>query len=143
MSDILIVDDNALNLDVVSAVLTAMGHKTNTVNSGRKAVDMVKTRKFDLVLMDLQMPDMNGVQATEAIRRLPPPRNSVPIVGLSASTSEQDSAVALAAGMDSFLSKPLSRPKLEAVLRRLHCAVPAGATGPTPEASQGASAHQA
>lgn len=141
--DILIVDDNALNLDVVSAVLAAMGHKATTVTGGRKAVEMVKTHKFDLVLMDLQMPDMNGVQATEAIRRLPPPRNSVPIVGLSASTSDQDSAVALAAGMDSFLSKPLSRPKLEAVLRRLHCAIPAGATGPAPETCQGASAHQA
>ena len=118
--DILIVDDNVMNLDVVSAVLGAMGHKATTADGGIKAIEMVKAHRFDLVLMDLQMPDLNGVQATEAIRRLPSPCNAVPIVGLSASSGEKDSAVALAAGMDFFLSKPLSRAKLATVLRRLH-----------------------
>jgi CheY-like chemotaxis protein len=109
---ILVADDNPTNRVVASRVLERNGHSILAVEDGRAAVAAVQAEKFDLVLMDMMMPELDGLAATSEIRALPAPLCHLPIVGLTANTSAEDIAACLAAGMNAVATKPISAAKL-------------------------------
>jgi PAS domain S-box-containing protein len=111
---ILVVDDNATNQIVVKGMLEQDGHTTVLAHDGAEAVAAVKASRFDLLFMDMQMPIMDGLEATRRIRDLAPPIGDVPIVALTANAMSQDIDRCLEAGMNDHLAKPIDRD----VLRR-------------------------
>ena len=118
-NDVLLVEDNPVNQQVAQAMLAKLGMQMTLANDGQEALDLVKARDFDLILMDCQMPVMDGYEATSAIRRLPEGRGEyLPIVALTANALQGDRQKCLQAGMDDFLSKPYSLVQLQAVLSR-------------------------
>jgi two-component system, sensor histidine kinase len=112
---ILLVEDLPANQMLVVHVLNRRGHSVEVANNGRQAVELASQRPFDLVLMDLQMPDMDGFEATAAIRALPTVAR-IPIVALTAHALPADRDRCLAAGMDDYLAKPLDVRKLVQVV---------------------------
>ncbi len=117
---ILLAEDNAINRKVALKTLERLGYRAEAVDDGQAAVDALATRHFDLVLMDVQMPVMDGVAATRRIREKASPvlDHEVPIVALTAHAMADDRAVCLAAGMNDYLSKPIQPDKLAAVIAR-------------------------
>ncbi len=115
---VLVAEDNAVNQAVITRMLATKGCDIALAVNGREAVDMVRAGNFDLVLMDLMMPEMDGLEATQVIRREEAGTRRVPIVAVSAAASEADRVRCLAAGMDDFLSKPMSLDDLSRVLGR-------------------------
>ncbi len=106
--NVLVADDTLANQKVVKAVLTKRGHHVQLADNGRQAVEQLQLQPFDVVLMDAQMPAMNGLEATSAIRRLPDARRAkVPIIAMTAHAMSEDRQRCLAAGMDDYLSKPI------------------------------------
>ncbi len=128
---VLVADDNRTNQLLVAVLLRAAGHMVDLVTNGREAVEAVQRTRYDLVLMDVQMPVMDGVQATRRIRALPPPANVVPIVALTADAVSGAEDRYRGAGMDAYLSKPLSPDTLvgtlDAILRGEWRAAPGSA----------------
>ena len=115
--DILIAEDVALNQELLCALLAARGHRVDIVGDGSEAVMAVETASYDLVLMDLQMPHIDGISAACMIRGLDKPSRFVPIVAVTAAAVREQSAAAFAAGMDAVLTKPLSIAELDELLR--------------------------
>ena len=114
---VLLVEDNPINQGVAKAMLAKLGLKWTLANHGGEAVDQVRAGNFDLVLMDCQMPVMDGYEATAAIRALPDGRGaSLPIVALTANAMQGDDRICLDAGMNGFLAKPYSLTALRGVL---------------------------
>jgi signal transduction histidine kinase/CheY-like chemotaxis protein len=113
---VLVADDNRINQRLVTALLEAAGHAVDVVTNGREAVEAVLRASYDVVLMDVQMPVMDGVKATRRIRALPPPANAVPIIALTADAVSGAEERYRGAGMDAYLSKPLSPDTLVATL---------------------------
>ena len=104
--NILVVDDDLVNRTMALAMLEKIGFTAQSASSGQEAIDMLSLNHFDIVLMDMQMPGMNGVQATQAIRRHECIRQPH-IIALTANAYESDRQLCLQSGMDDFLSKPL------------------------------------
>jgi CheY-like chemotaxis protein len=123
---VLLVEDNRVNRTIAVRLLEKMGVEAKVAENGREALDAVAREDFDLVLMDCQMPVMDGYDATEEIRaREGATGRRVPIVALTASVRERDRERCLAVGMDDFLSKPFTVDQLRAsVLRWLGDATP-------------------
>ena len=117
--NVLVADDNRVNQRLVAALLQAVGHSAQIVSNGREAVEAVMRGGFDVVLMDVQMPVMDGVKATRRIRALPPPANAVPIVALTADAVTGAEERYRGAGMDAYLSKPLSPDTLATTLEAI------------------------
>jgi len=115
---ILLAEDNLVNQKVVIQLLVKGGHRVTAVANGREAIEAAANGGFDIVLMDMQMPEMDGLEAAQAIRRLPPPAGTVPIIALTANAMQDSVERCLAAGMDDHLSKPVNRTRLERVLAR-------------------------
>ncbi len=113
---VLVVDDDKVNRKVAMALLANLGCQTDAVSSGREAVKAVKSVPYDLVLMDCQMPEMDGFKATRLIRSQEPAGVHIPIVALTAAAMQGDRENCLAAGMDHYLSKPIDIAKLREVL---------------------------
>ena len=109
---ILIVDDNATNRVVAQALCEMFGCTSETAEDGVEAVEAVQERPFDLVLMDIKMPRMDGVQATEAIRALPGPVSRIPIVALTANADPEDARRYLSIGMAAVVEKPIKPERL-------------------------------
>ena len=122
---ILLAEDNPVNQKVACTILGKAGHKVVVASDGRAAVDLARMQDFDLVLMDCQMPEMDGFAATRAIRALPAPRGEVPILALTANAMSDDRELAQACGMNDYVVKPV-RPTvlLEAVERWCERAAP-------------------
>src|SRR2546426_9937111 len=112
---ILLAEDNLVNQQVAVAMLLKRGHTVDTVNNGREAVAAVRRRAYDVVLMDIQMPEMDGVEATAAIRSLPHGKD-LPIVALTAHALSGERENCLARGMTGYLAKPFKAHELFAVL---------------------------
>lgn len=123
---ILVVDDVEVNRQLLGHVLSRAGHAVSFAFDGQQAVDQVREGRFDVVLMDVQMPVMDGVEATRRIRRLGAGHATVPILGLTANVMAHERESYLAAGMDACLTKPIAWPELWAALSS-HGRVPAPA----------------
>ncbi|MFO0977191.1 MAG: response regulator [Planctomycetaceae bacterium] len=122
---ILVAEDYEINQVVVREFLTRFGFECQLVSNGQEAVEKATTRQYDLVLMDCQMPEMDGFQATEEIRRfelssrgLSRSGARLPVIALTANAISGDREVCLASGMDDYLSKPINKNALLEVLRK-------------------------
>ena len=103
---ILLVEDNKINQKVATNFLSKWGVQTDIADNGQIAVDMVQRKAYDVVLMDLQMPVMNGIEATKAIRQLRGNYTYLPILALTASAVLEIKDQARVAGLDDFITKP-------------------------------------
>ncbi len=114
---ILVAEDVELNQYLVRHIMESWGFKVDVVNNGREAVEKIQENNYDLVLMDIQMPEMDGMEATRAIRQLSDPvKAAIPVVALTANALKGDSEKYLAAGMNDFLPKPFNEQKLFLVI---------------------------
>jgi CheY-like chemotaxis protein len=113
---LLVAEDNEVNREVLAAMIGVLGHEVTFAADGQAALDAAREREFDLVLMDLHMPRMDGLDATRAIRALPGAAAAVPIVALTADAFEETRGRCAAAGMNGLLSKPVSMGELAQVL---------------------------
>lgn len=116
---ILVVEDNAINRQVAEAMLAREGHIVACATNGQEGIDMARDGDYDLILMDISMPVMDGLEATRHIRKSKGKSASVPVIALSANVLPQDKDRFLAAGMDAFLGKPLRQEDLRAALAAL------------------------
>ncbi|MDP9103558.1 MAG: response regulator [Pseudomonadota bacterium] len=116
---VLIVDDNATNRMVAGALCEMFGCTTQTAEDGVEAVEAARATRFDLILMDIKMPRMDGIEATRAIRRLPGVLGRVPIVALTANGDADAAKVYLANGMDAVVEKPIKPDSLLETLQRV------------------------
>jgi CheY-like chemotaxis protein len=103
---ILLAEDNKVNQQYASVILASAGHSVELAANGRLAVDALGRSDFDVVLMDIQMPELDGVEATRQIRALPGPKGRVPIIAVTAYAMAGAREEYLAAGMDDYISKP-------------------------------------
>lgn len=129
---LLLVDDSRTNRMLALSILQRMGYRVDAVDSGEAAVAAVGQGDYRAVLMDVWMPEMDGLMATAAIRALPAPACDIPIIAMTADSDDEDRRRCLAAGMNDYLSKPIDRKILAVVLAR--------ATGQSDDGSQTAQA---
>jgi signal transduction histidine kinase/ActR/RegA family two-component response regulator len=117
---LLLVEDNFVNQRVALYMLNKLGHRVDVARHGREAVDMLSKSRYDLVLMDCQMPEMDGFEATKIIRDLKSTvlDHEVPVVAMTANAFPEDRARALAGGMNDFLAKPVDRSVLAGMLAK-------------------------
>ena len=121
---VLLAEDGAINQQVAVRLLEERGHSVVVVNNGRAAVEQVAAQSFDVVLMDVQMPEMDGLEATAAIRRAEAQTGGhVPIVAMTAHAMKGDRDRFLAAGMDGYVAKPVRPHELYAAVEGLHSAL--------------------
>ena len=124
---ILLAEDNEINQRVAVTILKKWGHQVDTARNGNEAVDALRQHSYDLVLMDIQMPEMDGMEATRAIRQLEGEAARVPILAMTANAMQGDRERFLAAGMDDYIAKPIDRDTLFEVLQRYASPLPAPA----------------
>ncbi|HEY4040824.1 MAG TPA: response regulator [Rhodopila sp.] len=115
---VLVVDDVSVNRHLAVAMLTTAGHVVEVAADGLGAIEMIKSADYDLVLMDVQMPKMNGVAATAAIRGLPGAKSAVPIIAMTANAMEGDRENLIAAGMNGYISQPFTLVQLTELVNR-------------------------
>jgi two-component system, sensor histidine kinase and response regulator len=113
---ILLAEDNLVNQRVAMTMLGKMGHGVTLATTGLEALEQWRQSDFDLILMDVQMPEMTGLEATKQIRREEAMGTHVPIVAMTASAMSEDRDRCLAAGMDDFISKPVSSKVIEQII---------------------------
>ena len=118
MSTVLIVEDNDKNMKLARDVLQAKGFQTLEAVSGEEGVKLAKEKKPDLVLMDIQLPGINGIEAFKQIRGDAATR-SIPVIALTASVTPTDRSAITAAGFDAFLGKPINLKEFVETVRRL------------------------
>ena len=116
--DVLVAEDNQVNQQVIAAILGRQGHRVEIVGNGVEALEALRRRSYDALLMDVQMPEMDGVTAAAAIRRLDGPASRIPIIALTANAMKGDRDRYLDAGMNDYVSKPISERLLFAALER-------------------------
>ncbi|MEN6542727.1 response regulator [Parvibaculum sp.] len=104
--NVLLAEDQAVNQKLVGAVIERLGHRLTIANNGAEAVRALHAGRFDLVLMDIQMPEVDGILATKIIRSVDEPWRTIPIIALTAHSTERHRQSYLAAGMDGFVAKP-------------------------------------
>jgi PAS domain S-box-containing protein len=115
---ILVAEDNDVNQKVISAMLSRSGHRIDIVGNGIEAVSTLIRGSYDLVLMDVQMPEMDGVTATRRIRELDGPQSEIPIIALTANAMKGDEQKYREAGMNDYVTKPIESEKLAAAMQR-------------------------
>ncbi len=114
---LLLVEDNAVNQSLATAILKKAGHNVEVAADGVEAVNAVRSRKLDAVLMDIQMPEMDGLEATRRIRKLDDPEQAnIYIIAMTANALMGDRDTCLSAGMNDYLPKPIDQKKLLAAL---------------------------
>ena len=132
---ILLAEDNKINQQYATVVLNRAGYHVTIAENGKQAVEAVRNADFDLVLMDIQMPGMDGVEATRHIRGLAAPKNAVPVFAMTAHAMRGVSEEYLSAGMNDYITNPFQPAQLLAKLERLAESLPAEAVD---EPGQGA-----
>jgi two-component system sensor histidine kinase/response regulator len=115
---ILLAEDNAINQKLAVIMLTKAGFPVDVVDNGARAVDAVLKQRYNLVLMDVQMPELDGLEASKRIRELEPEGRHTPIIALTAHAMQGDRERCLAAGMDDYISKPLQKQELLTAVER-------------------------
>jgi CheY-like chemotaxis protein len=117
---ILLVEDDVVSQQVVLVTVRVTGYSVDVVSNGKEAIAALQRRPYDLVLMDVSLPEMDGLTATNEIRKLPGPISRVPIIALTAHAMTGDRERFLAGGMDDYVSKPLDPARLfDAIARSL------------------------
>jgi signal transduction histidine kinase/ActR/RegA family two-component response regulator len=106
--DLLLAEDNPVNAKLLDAILKRAGHRVTMVANGQEAVEAATAQHFDVILMDMQMPIMDGLAATQAIRALPGPIGTTPILGVTANAFIEDQLRCLEAGMNGYVTKPVT-----------------------------------
>ena len=109
---VLVAEDVKVNQVIIERLLTRAGHQVTLVEHGAEALEALREQSFDLIFMDMRMPVMDGITATEEIRRLDGPMGAIPIIGLTANATPEDAARCMAAGMNDHLVKPVDRATL-------------------------------
>jgi CheY-like chemotaxis protein/HPt (histidine-containing phosphotransfer) domain-containing protein len=132
---ILVAEDNVINQEIAATILTDAGYSVDLANDGREAVEAVARQPYDLVLMDVQMPVVDGLQAAREIRKLAGAAGRIPIVALTANAMLGDREACLDAGMNDYISKPFERSALIATLA--HWISGSAATAPAAAAADG------
>ena len=115
--DILLVEDNLVNQKLAVTLLNRWGHRVRVAENGAIALEQLTSRKFDVILMDMMMPVMDGLEATRRIRELETDVRT-PIVAMTANAMESDRERCLAAGMDDYIAKPIKAQELQVLLQR-------------------------
>ena len=115
---VLLAEDNQLNQRIAVGLLKKLGLSTDVVANGRQAVEAVKKKRYALILMDCQMPEMDGFEAAAIIRNRSASSPRVPICALTANAMEGDRERCLSAGMDDYIPKPISLDKLAEIVSR-------------------------
>ncbi len=115
---ILVAEDNALNQRLLLRLLARMGYRADVAGNGIEAVEAIERQPYDLIFMDMQMPEMDGIEATGAIRGRAGRAQQPRIIALTANATAEDRERCLVAGMDDYLSKPIQIPDLVAILER-------------------------
>src|ERR1035437_8066 len=113
---LLLAEDNLINQKIADAMLSSAGYRVDTVLNGAEAVQAVASEPYDAVLMDCEMPELNGYDATVAIRNLKGPTRFTPVIWVTAGAREEDRKRCLAAGMDAYIAKPLAKDALIALV---------------------------
>jgi signal transduction histidine kinase/ActR/RegA family two-component response regulator len=116
---ILVAEDILPNQLVICTILQKLGYRVDVVNDGLEAIEALQNGNYDLVLMDIQMPNMDGITACREIKRLGPPYSNIPIFAMTANASSDDQKLFSEAGMEDFISKPLSVDKIREKLANL------------------------
>jgi CheY-like chemotaxis protein len=135
---VLVVEDNQVNQLLVTTILAKAGMRAEVAANGVEAVQAVHQRNFDVILMDMQMPEMDGLEATRRIRQLGAMGRAVPIIAMTANAMQEDRRRCLEAGMNDFVAKPIDSAEL---LRKIaaHCRAEIDETAlhavPAPEAA--------
>jgi CheY-like chemotaxis protein/anti-sigma regulatory factor (Ser/Thr protein kinase) len=126
---LLVVDDVQVNRVVLRAMLTSAGHTVTEARGGREALGLIHQHRYDMILLDIRMPDIDGLEVTNRLRAMPGWTSEVPILGVSADAMPDTIQACLAAGMDTVLPKPVETSALLAELQRLrtHRHAPAAA----------------
>jgi len=136
---ILVAEDNSLNLQIITATMATFGHTCDAAENGSKAVESHATGNFDLILMDVHMPEMSGVDATRVIRQMDGQKCQIPIIALTADAMEDHKEAYLNAGMDAVATKPIDRNELALTINRVlgeEIHVPDGPASETDRATQ-------
>ncbi len=115
---ILLVEDNDINQEIASELLAQVGVEVTVASNGQEAVEKAEKQEFDLILMDIQMPVMDGLEATRRIRAMPHVRKDLPIIAMTAHALVDDKEKSLEAGMDEHITKPIDPPRLFSTLGR-------------------------
>jgi CheY-like chemotaxis protein len=134
--NILVAEDNPVNQKVLRTLMNGQGHELTFVDNGQKAVDAAREGAFDLILMDVSMPVMDGPTAAKAIREFPQPAGATPIIALTANAMAGDRESYLARGMNDYVSKPIDLDLLLAAIARQAPGVAAEAGAPRGEVAQ-------
>jgi CheY-like chemotaxis protein len=135
---ILLAEDSPLIQQVMLGFLEGWGHRVVCAPDGRLAVERARAERFDLVLMDVEMPEMDGLEATAAIRSQEPEGERVPIIALTAEARPGDRERCLASGMNDYIAKPADPKRLYGLINRCPAVALAAAQGAAPEAAAGA-----
>lgn len=110
--NILLAEDTLVNQQVILAILGKLNHQITIAANGKEAVDCVEAKEFDIILMDIRMPEMDGLQATAIIRSLNSEKSKIPIIALTADISAGNIAEYIDTGMGAVVEKPLKLPEL-------------------------------
>ena len=116
--DVLVAEDNHVNQMVIRAMLEKAGHRIEIVENGYEAVEAASNHVYDVILMDIQMPKLDGLSAMRMIRKLDGPACQIPIIALTANAMKGSREEYMNQGMDDYISKPIAPAKLNAALRR-------------------------
>jgi CheY-like chemotaxis protein/HPt (histidine-containing phosphotransfer) domain-containing protein len=143
LARILVAEDHPINQLVAVGLLERLGYRADVASNGREAVEAVQRTRYDLVLMDCQMPEVDGYEATRLIRQSEPPDRRLPVLALTADVTDRGREQCKGAGMDDYIAKPIDREQLrETLLRWLPAAGEAErASEDTPEAGPPAALH--
>ncbi|ABS78170.1 response regulator [Coxiella burnetii] len=115
---ILIVEDLEIAQKIAKVTLMDLGHHVDIAETGQKALEMFQKNKYELIFMDIGLPDMSGIEVTEEIRKIENNKFHVPVVALTANYDESYKPVCLEAGMDDFMLKPLTVKKVKEVIEK-------------------------
>ena len=116
--NVLIAEDNPINQMVAEGVITSIGHQADVVSNGLEAIEAYQKKSYDLILMDIQMPEMDGLEATQRIREIEGENPKITIIALTANALTSDRIRCIESGMNDFLSKPFQKTQMEALLAR-------------------------